>query len=97
MKEKTLVVFGSKHGSTADIADKIGEVLIQSGMYVDVIPAKIVSSIDAYDTIVIGSALYIGQWRKEVIKFINNNQNILINKKSILFLNLPQNYSFLIT
>jgi len=89
MKGKTLVVFGSKYGATAEIADKIGEALSKSGMAVDVMPAKIVSSIDSYDTIIIGSALYIGQWRKEVIKFINNNQNDLMNKKVWIFTSGP--------
>jgi menaquinone-dependent protoporphyrinogen oxidase len=89
MSVKALVVYGSKYGSTAEIAEKIGHTLMESGMSVDVTSAKKAGSPESYDVIVIGSALYIGQWRKEVIKYIKKNQDTLKTKKVWVFSSGP--------
>jgi menaquinone-dependent protoporphyrinogen oxidase len=45
--------------------------------------------VDVYDVIVIGSALHMGQWRKDVVKFIQRNQKILKDKKVWIFSSGP--------
>lgn len=89
MSNKALVVYGSKYGATAEIAEKIGHILMESGISVDVTSAKKAGSPESYDLVVIGSALYIGQWRKEVINFIKKNQDTLITKKVWVFSSGP--------
>ena len=37
---KVLVAYASKHGATAEITEKIGQVLRESGLQVDVSPVK---------------------------------------------------------
>jgi menaquinone-dependent protoporphyrinogen oxidase len=89
MDNKILVAYATKYGSTAEIAQKIGEVLINSGLETDVLPVDRVRDLDLYQAVVIGSAVYIGQWRKEAVKFLKSNEKKLINKDVWLFSSGP--------
>ena len=40
MNKNILVAYASKYGATKEIAEKIGEVLLQSGKQVDVFPLE---------------------------------------------------------
>lgn len=60
-----LVAYGTKHGATAEIAERIGETLRDSGLAVDVRPAEVVGSLDPYRAVVLGSAVYMLRWRRD--------------------------------
>lgn len=89
MEKKILVTYDSKYGSTAEIADKVGTTLKESGCGVDILSVKKVENINAYDSIVIGTAVYIGQWRKAIKKFIKDNEKNLTSKNVWLFSSGP--------
>ena len=60
---KVLVTAATKHGATAEIAAAIGEVLGgEPGLDAAVIPPEQVATIDGYDAVVLGSAVYAGHW-----------------------------------
>ena len=77
MEKKILVAYASKYGATAEIAEKIGDVLSQAGLQTDVVPADQVRDPAAYMAVILGSAVYIGKWRKEAVKFLKTNENML--------------------
>jgi menaquinone-dependent protoporphyrinogen oxidase len=77
MSVKVLVAYATKHGATAEIAERIGEVLEQAGVSAEVRPVGQVKDLDAYGAVVLGSAVYIGRWRKEASKFVKVNENQL--------------------
>jgi menaquinone-dependent protoporphyrinogen oxidase len=63
---RVLVSAASRHGSTAEIAERIGRVLRQEfadapATRVDVLPPDGVDP-DGYDALVLGSAVYMGHW-----------------------------------
>ena len=89
MTKKVLVTYASKYGATAEIAQKIGETLIKASLSTDVSPAKQVRSLLEYDAVILGSAVYIGQWRKEAVQFLKSNENILGQKQVWLFSSGP--------
>jgi menaquinone-dependent protoporphyrinogen oxidase len=89
MEKKVVVAYGTKYGATAEIAEKIGQVLRQEGLHADVLPADRVTDLSAYDAIVLGSAVYIGRWRKEAAKFLEANQAALAEKPVWLFSSGP--------
>jgi menaquinone-dependent protoporphyrinogen oxidase len=89
MATKALVTYGTKYGSTAEIADKIGEVLREEGIQTDVIPAGGKIDLSGYDAFIIGSAIYIGMWRKNVVKFITKNEKSLIGRPVWFFSSGP--------
>ncbi len=62
---KVLVSAASKHGSTAEIADRIGQTLKEEGLDVTVAAPDVVESLDDFQAIVLGSGVYAGHWLKE--------------------------------
>lgn len=77
MNKKVLVAYASKYGATKEIAEKIAEVLQTAGLETDVQPAKTVKNLDAYGAVVLGSAVYVGMWRKSAVKFLKTHESAL--------------------
>lgn len=89
MDNQVLVAYATKHGATAEIAEKIGQVLLQAGLRTDVLPADRVSDLTPYRAIVLGSAVYIGQWHKEAVKFLQANETVLAERLVWLYSSGP--------
>jgi menaquinone-dependent protoporphyrinogen oxidase len=89
MDAKTLVTYATKHGATAEIAEKIGQVLREAGLSTDVLPADRVGDLTPYQAVVLGSAVYIGRWRKEAVKFLKANEQALAERPVWLFSSGP--------
>ncbi len=85
MKTKILVAYATRAGSTAQIADKIGQVLAAQGVAVDVMPLKNVSIINSYHAVVLGSAVRIGGWLPEAVKFVEKNKDELSQMPTAFF------------
>lgn len=66
MTTNVLVTVASRHGSTAELATELGARLRESGhdrpLRVEVRPVEEVERVDGYDAVVLGSAVYLGQW-----------------------------------
>ena len=89
MAVKVLVAYGSKYGATTEIADKIGHVLAEEGLETDVLSAEKVKSVEGYAAFVIGSAAYIGMWRKQVTSFVKKNEKALAARPVWIFSSGP--------
>ena len=89
MSNKVLVAYASKYGATAEIAEKIGQVLNQAGLATDVLPANRAGDLSVYAAVVLGSAVYMGQWRKEAVKFLTNHEQELAKHQVWLFSSGP--------
>jgi menaquinone-dependent protoporphyrinogen oxidase len=72
-----LVAAASRYGATAEIARAIGEGLERAGLDVTVASVDDVSSLDGYDAVVLGSAVYAGRWLKAARKFVKRNRSAL--------------------
>jgi menaquinone-dependent protoporphyrinogen oxidase len=59
---RVLVSVASRHGATAEIADRVGEVLKNGGIDADVRPPDQVASVAHYDAVILGSGVYAGRW-----------------------------------
>lgn len=57
MPNKILIAYGSKAGSTAEVAEAIGEEMKALGSEVTVQPVNSIKDITAYDAVVLGSAV----------------------------------------
>jgi menaquinone-dependent protoporphyrinogen oxidase len=83
---KVLVIYGSRWGSTAEVAKKIGLTLTQEGCIVEVINAKKnPKKLEPYDLIIIGSGMRADKWTKETLVFLEKNAKFLQNRKTALF------------
>jgi len=74
MKDKILVAYASKCGSTGQVAQAIGQALASDGATVDVRPLNNVSDLSAYRAVVLGSAIRVGKWLPEAVKFVTAHQ-----------------------
>lgn len=89
MDTKILVAYASKYGATKEIAEKIGEVLRQEGLPAAVLPVDGIRDLTPYKAIILGSAVYIGNWQKEAVKFIKDNEKIMADRPVWLFSSGP--------
>jgi menaquinone-dependent protoporphyrinogen oxidase len=89
MEQRVLVTYATKHGATGEIAAKIGEVLNDAGLPTDVVPTYQVGDVAPYGAVVLGSAVYIGRWQKQAVKFLQDNQDLLKAKDVWLFSSGP--------
>lgn len=88
---KVLVIYGSRHGGTRGIAERIGEVLRSQGPEAVVAAADHVTPDDvrAADGYVVGSGVYMGHWLKEPLEFLKRNQEALSSRPTWLFSSGP--------
>ena len=85
METRVLVAYATKYGATTGIAEKIGQVLRAAGFAVDVKPAGQAGDPTAYQAVVLGSAVYIGKWRKEAAQFLKANEKTLAQRPVWIF------------
>jgi menaquinone-dependent protoporphyrinogen oxidase len=70
---KVLVAYGSKRGGTRGIAETLARALTEAGDDVDVRDAREVRSIDGYEMVVVGGALYANRWHKSARRLVKRN------------------------
>ena len=84
-----LVTYASKHGSTQGIAEAIGRRLRERGLDAEVRPVREVTDLERYDTVVLGSAVYLGAWLKEAQAFLDRHEESLRRMPLWLFSSGP--------
>jgi menaquinone-dependent protoporphyrinogen oxidase len=84
-----LVAHASKYGATAEIAEKIGDVLRRGGLEVSVMPAGEVRDVKAYDAVVLGSGVYAGSWLKDAVTLLEQHEASLATKPVWFFSSGP--------
>lgn len=71
-----LIAVASRHGSTAEIAGRIGrrlrEELPTPTWHVHVEDTDVIDTIEGYDAVVLGSAVYLGRWLKSARQLLEN-------------------------
>jgi menaquinone-dependent protoporphyrinogen oxidase len=77
MKDKILVAYASRAGSTGEVAEAIGQVLCEAGAAVDVRLAKEVTDLSPYRAVVVGSGIRVGKWLPEAVQFVERYQEAL--------------------
>ena len=83
------VIYASRHGGTAGIAERIAEVLRSGGNDVAVGDAADRPDPNGFDAYVIGSGVQIGSWHKEGTEFLERNKTTLATKPVWLFSSGP--------
>lgn len=89
MGTRVIVVYGTKYGATAQIAEKIGQVLVERGLEAEVVPADSAGDPGDYAAVVVGSGVYYGRWRKPAAKFLKKNEEALAERPVWLFSSGP--------
>jgi menaquinone-dependent protoporphyrinogen oxidase len=84
-----LLVAASRHGSTREIAQVIVEELRCAGIETDLREAASVEGIGGYDAVILGSAVYMGNWLPEARHFVEHNLTQLTTVPLWLFSSGP--------
>jgi menaquinone-dependent protoporphyrinogen oxidase len=80
-----LVTAASKHGATAEIAERIGADLADHGLEVEVRKLAEVRDLAGYDACVVGSGIYLGNWLKHAREFLDAHGDDLAERSTWLF------------
>jgi menaquinone-dependent protoporphyrinogen oxidase len=70
---KVLIAYASKHGSTQEIANAIAEELRASRLDVETHDVDEVKNTGSYGALVLGSAIYMGNWLPEARRFVERH------------------------
>jgi len=84
-----LIVYGSRHGGTGGIAERIGDVLRTEGLDVRMAEAGHITDIGTPDAFVVGSGVYMGSWLKEPLEFVERNKAVLASRPTWFFSSGP--------
>jgi menaquinone-dependent protoporphyrinogen oxidase len=74
--KKILVTYATNSGSTAEVAQAIGEELRKTGNQVDVLPVGKVSELESYEALVLGAPMILG-WHRLALRFLRKNRAVL--------------------
>jgi menaquinone-dependent protoporphyrinogen oxidase len=89
MSTKILVTYASRAGSTAGVAEAIGQSLADGfgqGVQVEIRPMQDVQDMAGYQAVVAGSAIQGRQWLPEAMQFLQANWAALSQKPFAAFL-----------
>lgn len=89
MTGRVLVTFGSKRGGTAGLASMIADTLREHGLDVDCTAVSEVRSVEAYDAVIVGGALYMMRWVREARRFVTRNAAALRRRPVWMFSSGP--------
>jgi len=85
MATTVLVAYATKYGSTQEVAEAIAAALHEHGLEVEVRPAREVHSLQGYDSVVLGAALYMGRWHADARHFLKRYHSVLSSLPVAIF------------
>ncbi|MFP4635658.1 MAG: flavodoxin domain-containing protein [Nitriliruptoraceae bacterium] len=86
---KVLVAYASRHGSTAEIAERIAQRLSAAGHAAVAMDVDEVADVAAYDAYIIGGAAYMFRWLRSTVRFVRRNEELLAQRPLWLFASGP--------
>jgi menaquinone-dependent protoporphyrinogen oxidase len=81
---KILVTYATMAGSTAEVAQVVGEEISKAGLQVSILPLGEVKDLELYDGVVVGGPMIMG-WQRSAIRFLKKNRSILQQKPLAVF------------
>lgn len=86
---RVLVTAASKHGATSEIADAIASELALAGTTVTRLDPEDIDTLENYDAVVLGSAVYAGRWQKDARRLVEQFADDLRTRAVWLFSSGP--------
>ena len=87
--KRALVIHASRHGGTAGIATRIGDILRSEDVDAVVAPAADAPDPSGFDACVIGGGVYMGSWVKEGVEYLERHASTLASRPVWLFSSGP--------
>jgi len=86
MKEKILVAYAGRTGTTAGVAEAIGKILSDMGLPTEVRSMTEVTDLSPYRAVISGSAIQDAKWLPEAMQFVQTHRAALAQKPFAAFL-----------
>ena len=83
--QRVLVAYASKHGSTREVAEVIATTMRSLGLDVDLRAAEEVEDVDPYDTVVLGTAIYMGRLHDQARNLLGAHRDELAGRRLAVF------------
>ena len=80
-----LVTYATKYGSTEEVARAVAEAIRETGVDVDIRLMRNVSTLQPYDGVVLGAALYMGRLHSDARHFLSEHGDALQSRPVALF------------
>ena len=84
-RRSILLAYASRFGSTQEVAETIASTLSEAGLEVDLQPVQDVKSLDRYDAVVLGAAIYNAKWNVVAHQFVSQHQDALTQLPVAIF------------
>ncbi len=85
MTTSVLVTWSTRYGSTEEVAQVIASVLREAGLAVEARPVGTVESLERFEAVVLGSALYMGRLHRDARRFLSSQRDALTGRSVALF------------
>ena len=80
-----LVAYATKHGSTAEVAQRITDTLVDRHLTVELLAASAVRGVTHYDAVIAGSAIYYGRWLAAAHGLLVEHRHALLTRPVWVF------------
>jgi menaquinone-dependent protoporphyrinogen oxidase len=85
MSTCVLVAYATRYGSTPEVAEAVAAALRESGLAVDVQPARKVRTLEGYSAVVLGAPLIMFRWHKDARHFLARHRKTIVERPLALF------------
>lgn len=82
---QALVTVASRHEATREIGEVVAATIREAGIECDMVAPEEVASVEGYDVVVIGSAIYTGRWLPEARELVERFEADLRERAVWLF------------
>src|SRR5512136_3281164 len=80
-----LLAYATRFGSTQEVAESVAASLREAGRKVDLRLMSQVESLDQYEAVVLGAAIYNSKWHAEAHQFVARHQAALTQRPIAIF------------
>ena len=80
-----LVAYATRFGATQEVAETVAASLREAGLKVDLRLMRQVESLDQYEVVVLGAAIYNAKWHADAHQFLSQQQEALQHRPVAIF------------
>ncbi len=80
-----LIVYATRHGSTGEVAEAVGDEVRKAGARVVIAPASSAVAPEGFDAVVIGGPMIMG-WHRDALRFVSRHRDALATLPTAFFI-----------
>jgi menaquinone-dependent protoporphyrinogen oxidase len=83
--QSILLAYASRYGSTQEVAETVAAALRAAGLEVEIQPMRQVKTLDHYNAVVLGAAIYNARWHPDAHQFLTQYREPLRQRPVAIF------------